>query len=383
MTSAFRGGRSFRALVFAMVLIPALSMVGVGAAGASVSGCAELVPIATLHVREWYIIDGIRILSPPLATVKESASWCWDTSSSIVGTPSIGYSVEGITPGWGFDWSITPTATGLAADMSAYVAYENVSVHFTPPKQSAFENSGAERITLRAGGAYSHVMYDTSPDLRLRANMPPTTVSFDPTCPLNGSGASFSFGGTIGDRIRILTTGFATGTGLGVNRPDGSPYLLTSTSATNANGLSVTFDATGTWSITLIPSCNDLSGGTVQLLTLAPQAFYFVSAACAGGGEVCATDFPVVLTRQLTGISFQASALHCSDIAISLYFDGRFIGTSPFLAPGGMSPVYIVGIPSAATHTVSIVATGRIGGCNVGELRAWEGSLIINTPFKT
>lgn len=91
-------------------------------------------------------------------------------------------------------------------------------------------------------------------------------------------------------------------------------------------------------------------------------------------GETCRQPYSTtVQTSGRLNVGFQAARNNCSDISVQFSVDGAVRYTSPFLPPGGVAGGWDFGPVSAGDHTVSLVATGRVGGCNTGVLRSWSG----------
>ncbi|RDH74733.1 hypothetical protein DVS77_30415 [Mycolicibacterium moriokaense] len=71
-------------------------------------------------------------------------------------------------------------------------------------------------------------------------------------------------------------------------------------------------------------------------------------------------------------VSFTANANHCSDIIAHVIVDGQEVGADQ-VGPGQSTPEYP--LTSFRSHTVGVQAEGVDGGCNVGYLSAWGGTL--------
>lgn len=72
---------------------------------------------------------------------------------------------------------------------------------------------------------------------------------------------------------------------------------------------------------------------------------------------------------------FTASAAHCSSIIAHIRLDGGPETISYPLAAAQVSSRLDLGVATAGPHQVTIVGEGVPGGCNVGRLSAWGGSI--------
>ena len=105
---------------------------------------------------------------------------------------------------------------------------------------------------------------------------------------------------------------------------------------------------------------------------------YDISIACTSSGQVCDPSFATTITSDgVAQMTFTASTGHCSDITVDIGLDGS-IFTSPPLGPGDST---FVAFPPVAPgpHSVTVQATGILGGCNAGTLAAWAGTLVVTT----
>jgi hypothetical protein len=71
-------------------------------------------------------------------------------------------------------------------------------------------------------------------------------------------------------------------------------------------------------------------------------------------------------------VSFSANGNHCSDIIAHVIVDGQEVGSAQ-VGPGQSTPSYP--LASFKGHDVGVRAEGVDGGCNVGYLSAWGGTL--------
>ncbi len=106
-----------------------------------------------------------------------------------------------------------------------------------------------------------------------------------------------------------------------------------------------------------------------------------VSGSCApDGGQRCAAGRRVqiqVLGRSDVTVAFNAASSHCSDVQLELSIPGHGTYTTGFTSPGGSTAPVDFGILDAGTYNMTVTAIGRLGGCNVGNLVSWAGSLAI------
>lgn len=128
-----------------------------------------------------------------------------------------------------------------------------------------------------------------------------------------------------------------------------------------------------------------LSG--VALAAAAPvyaQILDPVSITCNSSGQVCSPAYSNTFNLPSPGVAsltFTASTGGCSNAQFLIQVDGSpatYPGSSnPFLAPGQSITVTTPSL-AAGLHTVSVQATGQVGGCNLGNLVSWAGSLNIS-----
>ena len=73
--------------------------------------------------------------------------------------------------------------------------------------------------------------------------------------------------------------------------------------------------------------------------------------------------------------SFNNDANGCSDIIVRFYLDGRQISAPAIARPGSTVTAPPTYTKTAGGHDLSVSATGVTGGCNVGTLEAFGGTL--------
>ena len=105
---------------------------------------------------------------------------------------------------------------------------------------------------------------------------------------------------------------------------------------------------------------------------------YALAITCTSTGEVCDPTVTIPITSQgVAQMTFTASPAHCSSIVAAIGLDGSIFTSDP-LAPGGSTFVAFPPV-SAGAHTVTVQATGIVGGCNTGTLASWSGTLVVTT----
>jgi hypothetical protein len=71
-------------------------------------------------------------------------------------------------------------------------------------------------------------------------------------------------------------------------------------------------------------------------------------------------------------VSFSANGNHCSDMIAHIIVDGQEVGADQ-VGPGQSTRPF--DLASYRSHTVGVQAEGVEGGCNVGYVSAWGGTL--------
>ena len=74
-------------------------------------------------------------------------------------------------------------------------------------------------------------------------------------------------------------------------------------------------------------------------------------------------------------VSFTANGNHCSDMIAHVIVDGQEVGADR-VGPGQSTREF--DLASYRSHTVGVQAEGVEGGCNVGYVSAWGGTLHFN-----
>jgi hypothetical protein len=98
---------------------------------------------------------------------------------------------------------------------------------------------------------------------------------------------------------------------------------------------------------------------------------------CESSGQLCQPPASLIAGLIATSdveVTVTASPGHCSDVRFYVLVDGKPGPVTGFLAPG-QSATFRVPIPVSRypnPHDLSIQAEGRVGGCNSGNLVAWQ-----------
>lgn len=118
-------------------------------------------------------------------------------------------------------------------------------------------------------------------------------------------------------------------------------------------------------------------GSPVQLVTTT----YNVEITCSpASGQVCNPPYSTsISTADIVKIQFVAASTNCSAITLDFQEDGFDVYFSDQLAPGDSTPLVDVGPAIPGTHVLTVQATGVEGGCNVGTLASWSGTLTVET----
>ena len=104
---------------------------------------------------------------------------------------------------------------------------------------------------------------------------------------------------------------------------------------------------------------------------------------CTSVGQLCSPPFTTpVTTSGLLQVTYTASAGHCSNISAHFLVDGVQLAVTPFLTPGQTSATYTLSPVSPGSHTLGVQGEGQVGGCNVGSVANWGGSvqIAVNAP---
>jgi hypothetical protein len=110
---------------------------------------------------------------------------------------------------------------------------------------------------------------------------------------------------------------------------------------------------------------------------------YSVAVACSpASGQVCNPVFETSITSaDILRLQFTAASTGCSSVTLDFQVDGFDVYFSDQLAPGDSTPAVDVGPVIPGTHVLTVQATGVEGGCNVGTLASWGGTLTVLTAM--
>ena len=104
-----------------------------------------------------------------------------------------------------------------------------------------------------------------------------------------------------------------------------------------------------------------------------------VTQTCTGGGQLCnnvATVFTPSLPAGGNGIAqFTPGPFTCSNFRIHYLVDGTEVSVSAFVGPGQKTGFVSLGPIGAGVHAIGLRAEGQTGGCNVGTLFSWAGTV--------
>jgi len=111
---------------------------------------------------------------------------------------------------------------------------------------------------------------------------------------------------------------------------------------------------------------------------------------CTSTGQLCTPIFSnPIQTDGLLQIMYMVPNTHCSSVRLNVFLDNNLVETTDFLgwlnAPPPFDTLALeteiidLGPVSPGIHTVGIQAEGQQGGCNVGELVRWKGTLMLFT----
>lgn len=97
---------------------------------------------------------------------------------------------------------------------------------------------------------------------------------------------------------------------------------------------------------------------------------------CTSSGQLCNNTFSQsISTTSTLQVQYTASTGHCSNVRAHILVDGVEKAVTSFLPPGQSSGFFNVGPVSAGSHTVALQGEGTVGGCNVGVLANWGGTM--------
>ena len=104
-----------------------------------------------------------------------------------------------------------------------------------------------------------------------------------------------------------------------------------------------------------------------------------VSVNCTSvGTELCTPLFDIpVTTTGVLNVSYTAAPTHCGPIFVHFFVDGVERAATTTLGPGETSALFSLGPVSAGNHILGVQGEGVVGGCNIGFMTGWGGSVQI------
>jgi hypothetical protein len=127
-----------------------------------------------------------------------------------------------------------------------------------------------------------------------------------------------------------------------------------------------------------IPIClHPVAGSPVHAVTTT----YSIDITCSpASGEVCTPAFSTpISSADVLRLQFTAASTNCGAITLDFQEDGFDVYITDPLGPGDSTPMVDVGPVVPGTHLLTVQATGVEGGCNVGTLNSWSGTLTVVT----
>ncbi len=104
-----------------------------------------------------------------------------------------------------------------------------------------------------------------------------------------------------------------------------------------------------------------------------------VSVNCTSvGTQLCTPPFNIpVTTDGVLNVSYTAAPTHCGPIFVHFLVDGVERAATSVLSPGQTSALFALGPVSAGSHVLGVQGEGVVGGCNVGSMSGWGGTVQI------
>jgi hypothetical protein len=101
---------------------------------------------------------------------------------------------------------------------------------------------------------------------------------------------------------------------------------------------------------------------------------------CTGGGQLCNVIAPISITLNAGGGPgvaefISSSPFACSNVRIHFWVDNVEVAVTGFVGPGGNTGFVSIGSIGNGSHTIGVQAEGQAGGCNVGTLFSWAGTV--------
>ena len=102
-----------------------------------------------------------------------------------------------------------------------------------------------------------------------------------------------------------------------------------------------------------------------------------VSVNCTSvGTQLCTPVFDIpVTTTGVLNVSYTAAPTHCGPILVHFFVDGIERAATTTLGPGQTSALFSLGPLSAGNHVLGVQGEGVVGGCNIGFMTGWGGTV--------
>lgn len=100
---------------------------------------------------------------------------------------------------------------------------------------------------------------------------------------------------------------------------------------------------------------------------------------CPGTGQLCPPVATLTTLRSASNVTvtYNAGSVHCSEIQLRLFVDGKRSGTTPFVGPSGTTTTTVRWPKDKHAHILGYEAKGKTGGCNAGQLVSWTGKITL------
>ncbi|MEO8096754.1 MAG: hypothetical protein ABI811_03575 [Acidobacteriota bacterium] len=108
-----------------------------------------------------------------------------------------------------------------------------------------------------------------------------------------------------------------------------------------------------------------------------------INVACTGSGQQCNPPYATTINNPVRGVVFieyTASSGHCSLVRVHISVDGVEKNVSSFVSAGEGTGMLTLGVLSQGNHSLSVQAEGQTGGCNIGNIAGWAGTLSLTFP---
>jgi len=81
------------------------------------------------------------------------------------------------------------------------------------------------------------------------------------------------------------------------------------------------------------------------------------------------------VSRSSVRVAYSAGPAHCSNIALLLFVDGKYVTRTAFTSPKGTTSKTLPWPSDGKKHRLGYEAEGETGGCNPGVLNNWAGTI--------